>query len=94
MKFKGETVECESCGIEFNEDDDNRHPDADDPLCPVCASKQYNNFLKESCKICGKPMGDNPSDCFWNGCEEYAHKSCVEKLSDDEVENGEWYNEI
>lgn len=62
-------------------------------MCPVCASKQYNSFLKEPCKICGKPMSDNPSDCFWNACEEYAHKSCVEKLSNDEVEEGEWCNE-
>jgi len=24
MKFKGTTIECDSCGIEFNEDDDQR----------------------------------------------------------------------
>ena len=93
MKFKGETVECESCGIEFNVDDDCRYPDTDEAVCPVCASKQYNNWLKEPCKLCGKPMKDEPSDAFWNIDEEYGHKSCVEKLSDAEVEKQEWCNE-
>jgi len=93
MRFKGDTVTCESCGIEINEDDDHRHPDADEHCCPVCATRAYNNWLKEECQICKKPMGDEPSDAFYNFNSDSAHKSCVDKLSDEEIEESEWCNE-
>jgi len=93
MKFKGTTIECDSCGIEFNEDDDQRHPDADESLCPVCASRQYNNWLKEPCKLCGKQMKLETDGYFYNMDSDSAHKSCVEKLSKDEIEEQEWSDE-
>lgn len=93
MKFKGETVTCEVCGIEFNEDDDHRHPDADEPLCPVCASKQYNSRLISPCKLCGKPMRDESSGSFYNNNSDSAHKACVGKLSNKQIEDQEWSDE-
>lgn len=93
MRFKGETVTCDSCGAEINEDDDYAHPDNEEHCCHACASRQYNEWLKEPCKLCGKPMSVEPSDAFWNIDDEYGHKSCVEKLSDEEIEKQEWCND-
>ena len=93
MKFNGETVTCEACGIEFNKDDDCRHPDADEPLCPVCASKEYNSWLNSPCKLCRKPMRNEPDGSFYNCDSDSAHKSCVKKLSDKQIEDQEWTDE-
>ena len=93
MRFKGETVICDSCGAEINEDDDYAHPDNDEHFCHACASRQYNEWLKEPCKLCGKPMGDEPEGYFYNCNSESAHKSCIEKLSPEDLDADEWSDE-
>jgi len=93
MKFKGETVICDSCGVEINEDDDYAHPDSDEHRCRACASRQYNNWLNEPCKLCGKPMKNETDGFYYNYNSESAHKSCAEKLSSEKLDEEEWSNE-
>lgn len=89
MKFENSTFICDECEREYNEDDDAGNEDQH--LCPVCASELYNTFIKSPCLICGKPMGKN-SDAWYNSNDQYAHGKCIEKLSDNEIEDGEWSN--
>jgi len=93
MRFEGETVTCDSCGAEINENDDHSHPDCDEHLCRACTSKQYNEWLKEPCKFCSKPMKDEPEDAYWNFNQESAHKSCAEKLTEQQLEDEELMQE-
>jgi len=89
MRFKGETVTCEGCGREISEEDDQGYEDT--PLCSGCSAREYQIYLKIPCALCGKPMGEN-ADPWCNIDEEYAHDKCIKKLTDEQVEEAEWYN--
>lgn len=91
MRFIGDTFICDECGHECSENDDSGNED--ERICQICASGRYNEYLKTLCALCGKPMGDDNSDPYWNPNEEYAHGKCVEKLSDKEQMDQEWSNE-
>ena len=91
MRFESETVTCESCGAEINEDDDAGYEDCN--LCRACATRQYKEWQETPCKLCGKKMKDIEGAHFWNDCEEYAHEQCVSKLSDKELEEQQWCND-
>lgn len=85
MRFKDDldTVECEDCGREINVVDDNGFED--ESLCKACSLKRQIAFENSICPICKKKIGKT-SEVFFNTEEEYqyAHKQCVETLSEKE----------
>jgi len=87
MRFKGETVHCESCNREIAEEDDMGWED--NPLCSGCSARAYQAFINTPCKICGKKMGKE-SNPFYDENQDWAHGNCVDKLSDEELEEQCW----
>jgi len=78
MKFEGNTIECEDCEIVINENDNAAHPEEDADRCRACSAARYNDFIKQPCKLCNKPLGKGD---LWvdEDMENYAHKVCGEK---------------
>ena len=89
MRFKGETFICELCGKEYSPIDNAGYEDED--ICDVCGSRRFKAYIESLCHFCKKPMGKEDINPFYSGAlDEYAHSKCIEKLSDDEIDEGEW----
>jgi len=90
MRFKGDTFICDKCGSEYAKIDDAGYED--ELICDVCASARFKSYIESPCHICGKPMGkDDFNPFFSNSLEKFAHSECAKQLSDDELEEEEWY---
>lgn len=101
MLFFGDTVKCDTCGVKINELDDQSNPEEDLPdgkgRCRGCWARLYQEFVKNPCYFCKKPIGDlegRGSNIWYNidDCESMAHEKCV--LQQDESEQGNWSDEI
>lgn len=92
MNIEGFTVFCDDCNEEFSEFDDEGVFE-DETVCPVCVAKRYNNWMNSPCKICGKPLRENLTNIWRNADDDYAHEKCIKKLSEEQIEEGEWTDE-
>ena len=92
MKFKGhyETESCDDCGREIATAHDFGFEDVH--LCSGCSARRHQDFVKTPCKLCNKLMGDVYP--YWNPDGDFAHEQCINKLTEEEIEDGEWTNEI
>lgn len=88
MRFEGDTFFCDYCGREFSYLDDAGFED--DRVCPICASKAFNDFLNSKCVVCGKRMGHD-EDPWSNLDEQYCHEKCINQLSEKTIEDEEWF---
>ena len=93
MIFEGdeENFICGDCLEEYP--DDYLSWAEDEQICSGCMHQRYLEWKEELCALCDKPMKLEEKGCFHNCDDEYAHKSCVEKLSTKEIDEQEWSDE-
>jgi hypothetical protein len=90
MKFEDDEDNfiCDDCGEEFP--DDYNAGFEEEQVCSGCANNRYLIWLESPCVLCGKPMKIETKSYYYDPDSNSAHKSCVNKLSDDEIEDKEW----
>ena len=93
MMFKGDEDNfiCDYCGEEFPSDYHSGSEDED--ICCGCAQHAYLEWKKSPCKLCGKPMEQEEEEAYWNCDGDSAHKSCINKLTEEQIEEEEWTND-
>ena len=93
MLFEGDEDNfiCDDCLEEFP--DDYCSWSEDEQICYGCMQERYLKWKEEPCVLCGKPMKIEEKGCFHNPDSDYAHKSCVDKLTEKQLMEQEWSDE-
>lgn len=80
---------CCKCGRKISNLDDFGFED--EHLCSGCSARDKQEFVKNKCKLCKKPLCDEIWYYFIDDEEIYAHIKCVEKLPEEKQDA--WSNE-